>query len=231
MQTYSCPSCGAEVKFQSSVSMTCVCPFCRSLIVRHDKNVESIGKMADLPDDISPFQIGTEGVFRGTHFGLIGRTKVGWEDGYWNEWFLYMDSGKRAWLAEAQGFLAISFEEPLHAAIKDNLSSAKQFRLLKLGEVLTLAGKSFSVADLKETVCVSVEGELPFVSPAGLKTLSLDLISPSGDFASIECNEDGKEARLYIGEYVEFNQLRFSNLRELPGWKMQPSPNTTSSAG
>ena len=110
MQSYTCPSCGAEVKFQSSVSITCVCPYCRTLIVRHDKNVEDMGKMAELPDDISPFQIGTEGIYNHVHFALIGRVRMAWEDGGWNEWFMWFDDGKKGWLSEAEGFLAISFE-------------------------------------------------------------------------------------------------------------------------
>src|SRR4051812_49254224 len=113
MQKFNCPSCGAGITFQSSVSFSLVCPYCRSLVVRHDKDVEAIGKMAELPDDISPFQIGTTGTFRKIHFALAGRMKIGWEDGCWNEWFFFTDEGKKGWLAEAQGSLILSFEEAL----------------------------------------------------------------------------------------------------------------------
>lgn len=221
MQTYKCPSCGSEVKFQSSVSVTCVCPACRSLIVRKDKDVEAIGKIAELPDDISPFQIGTQGIYKGTHFGLIGRMKIGWEDGCWNEWFMYTDSGKKGWLEEAQGFLAISFEETLPDSIRKELQSPK------LGHFVTLGGKPFSVADIKETECISSEGELPLVATKGIKSTAIDLISRDGGFASVEYDKEKGDARLYIGEYLEFNQLHFSHLRELPGWKMPLNPQPT----
>jgi hypothetical protein len=218
MQTYRCPSCGAEIKFQSPVSVTCICPYCRSLVVRHDKDVEAIGKMAELPDDISPFQIGTEGVYRGAHFALIGRVIIGWEDGRWNEWFMHVDDGKKAWLAEAQGFLAISFEHPLDLGPKEQLQSAK------LNDVVTLGGVRFSVADIKEAECVGSEGELPLVAPKGRKTTSIDLIGRKGEFASVEFAKESQEARCYVGEYVEFDALRFFGLRELPGWKMPLNP-------
>lgn len=214
MQTYQCPSCGAEVKFQSSVSVTCVCPSCRSLIVRKDKDVEAIGKMAALPDDISPFQIGTQGIYMGAHFGLIGRMKIGWEDGCWNEWFMFVDSGKKGWLEEAQGFLAISFEEPAPDSIKKTLEAPK------LGRLVSLSGKPFSIADIKETECIGCEGELPMTATKGLKSTMIDLISGDGEFASAEHDEETGETRFYRGQYLEFNQLHFSQLRELPGWKM-----------
>ena len=69
------------------------------MLVRSDIDVKTIGKMAALPDDMSPLQIGSEGRYHGTHFGVIGRLKIGWRDGMWNEWHILLDSGERAWMA------------------------------------------------------------------------------------------------------------------------------------
>jgi hypothetical protein len=220
MKKYNCPSCGAEITFQSALSVTCVCPYCRSLVVRHDTDVETIGKMAELPDDISPFQIGTAGIYKGVHFGIIGRLKVGWEDGCWNEWFLYMDTGKKAWLAEAQGFLAVIFEEDLTTS----LAHADFYSVPELGEHKTIAGKNYTVSDIKDTECVGSEGELPFAAPQGRKVKAVDLVGGNSGFAGIEYS-DGEQPSIFTGEYVEFTDLHFSNLRELPGWKLpQPKP-------
>jgi hypothetical protein len=208
MRPFTCPSCGAQIGFQSAVTVSCVCPYCRSLVVRHDTNVEAIGVMAELPDDISPFQLGTAGIYKNIHFSLIGRLKVGWSDGCWNEWFMLTDEGKKGWLAEAQGFLAVSFEA-------EELGVPQTAP--KLGQFLTLHNKQFSVADVKQSECIGSEGELPFAAPKGRKTTSVDLISSDGGFACIEYNEMNA-ARFYIGEYMEFDALRFSNLRDLPGW-------------
>ena len=73
MKKFNCPSCGAEVVFNSNHSVYAVCKYCHSMIVRHDLDVEAIGTMASLPEDMSPFQIGTEGYYQGTHFSLVGR--------------------------------------------------------------------------------------------------------------------------------------------------------------
>lgn len=253
MQEFNCPSCGAAVSFQSSVSVSTVCPYCRSLIVRHDKDVELIGKMAELPPDISPFQIGTTGRFKNIGFTLVGRMKIGWSEGIWNEWFLVSDEGKKGWLAEAQGFLAISYEtelmpdegfekaltQPHEWEGDNNIRPATRKALgmkdplpLGLGHSVGIGGKSYQVADIKEAECIGSEGELPFVAAKGRKTTSIDLLRGEGEFANVERDESGK-VRIYLGEYAEFNDLNFNHLRELPGWKIAAvvAPTVTKKSG
>ena len=246
-QQFNCPSCGAAVTFQSSISVSTVCPYCRSLLVRHDKDVELIGKMAELPQDISPFQIGTTGRFKNVGFTLIGRMKIGWSDGIWNEWFLVSDEGKKGWLAEAQGFLAISYEtdalpdQRFKKALvqaqereEDNnvrratrsASGRRDPNQLVLGSKVSIGGNSYQVTDIKEAECIGSEGELPFVAPKGRKSTSIDLLRGIGEFASVECDEAGKVS-IYLGEYAEFNDFHFANLRELPGWKVSAAATPT----
>ncbi len=218
MQKYNCPSCSAEIVFQSRISATCVCPYCSSLVVRHDTELESIGKMAQLPEDISPFQIDTIGVYKGLAFRIIGRLKMAWQDGYWNEWFLYFDDAKKAWLAEAQGSLAIIFEEYL----SPEEAKAKFGKAPKLNSKLLISGTTYTVSDLKESYCIGSEGELPFAAPRGRNVKGIDLIAGNSKFAGIEyC--DGEPPSVFTGQYVEFDDLSFNHLRELEGWKMPSS--------
>lgn len=185
--------------------------------------------MAELPDDISPFQIGTEGIYNHVHFALIGRVRMAWEDGGWNEWFMWFDDGKKGWLSEAEGFLAISFEsDALKQAQDHHLVWAQNY--LHLGQKdIEINRQSFSVADLKKAECVTCEGELPSVLKQGQKTFTADLIGAQGQFASIDCDASWRPQECTIGAYVEFNALNFSHLRELPGWKKSPAmpPNKT----
>lgn len=211
MQDYACPSCGAAIHFQSSVSVSAVCPYCRSLVVRKDKDVEAIGTMAELPADISPFQIGTTGKWKTLGFTLVGRMKIGWEDGCWNEWFLFTDDGRKGWLAEAQGSLALSFEVE---------ESEAPDSFPELGETVKLQKKPFTVTDIKQTECIGAEGELPLIAPKGRKARSVDLAGANGAFASMEYSAPSP-IRIYVGEYAEFDELHFTNLRELPGWSLQ----------
>ncbi|MBI5100689.1 MAG: DUF4178 domain-containing protein [Nitrospirae bacterium] len=203
-----CPSCGAEVSFKSSVSVFSVCDHCRFMLVRHDMDIESLGKMAQLPDDVSPLKIGSRGKFKNRVFEIIGRLKVAWSDGYWNEWYLLFEDGKRGWLAEAMGLFMLSFEV-------EDTSLVPARDKIRVGEGYDLIpSRRFIVDDIKESTCIGSEGELPFVGLAGRKATSVDLSSGPGEFAAIEYSgQDG--ISLYTGRYVEFQDLELSNLRYL----------------
>jgi hypothetical protein len=205
------------------------------MVVRHDVDVESIGTMAELPEDMSPLQIGTSGFYKGVRFSIIGRLKIAWESGVWNEWFLYSDDGRKGWLAEAQGSYGVSFEldEPLHPKTEEALNKRfaefeMQRRITKdgdedeaqgpldIGDHIKLQQKMLTVVDVKHATCIGSEGELPFSAPKGRKTLSIDLMGTDGEFACIEIHEGQK--RIFVGDYVEWNDLRCDNLRPLEGW-------------
>ncbi len=203
-----CPSCGAEVEFKSSISVFSVCDHCKFMLVRHDMDLESLGKMAQLPDDVSPLKIGTRGRYKNTAFEVVGRLKVGWSEGYWNEWFLLFDGGRQGWLAEAMGLFMLSTE------VEDSKRVPKLADLHAGTEYALTASQKFTVDDIKEATCIGSEGELPFKGLEGRKTTSVDLSNNSGEFANIEYSEEG--VNLYVGRYVDFDNLELSNLRDLP---------------
>lgn len=220
MKKLSCPSCGAEVVFVSDLSVYAVCKYCSSMVVRHDVDVEAIGTMAALPEDMSPFQIGTEGKYQGRRFTLVGRMKMGWTDGTWNEWFMATDDGSRGWLAEAQGFYAVNYETaPPDLAFarramehRDKAGKSSGF----IGSSLQLDGGYYKVVDSKLATCIGSEGELPFAAPRGRKTVSVDLIGPNSGFACVEI-ETGS-LRAFTGRYAEWKELNCSHAREFDGW-------------
>ncbi len=209
MKSFSCPSCGAPIDFKSSVTLYAVCEYCRSLVVRRDFDVEALGKVAALKDDASPFMLGTQGRYRTLPFTLIGRIVRGWSDGSWNEWFLLLDDQRRGWLAEAQGQLMIFLESD--TVVQKSVASQ-----WNVGESTRFAGKSYSVSDIKETHVAGCEGELPEFARGDERTTSIDLTAPPNLCATLELSDDANT--VYLGEFVEFEACRFSNLRELPGW-------------
>jgi hypothetical protein len=236
MKKFNCPSCGAEVTFQSNFTVYSVCGHCGSMIVRHDMDVESIGTMAALPEDMSPLQIGTEGVYQGIGFQIIGRMKLAWKLGSWNEWFVVFDNGDKSWLAEAQGSYAISYEinRPLHEITQTTIAqlvSSNNRQKVKislagyqddpsgepgLGDYLILDNQKLKIVDIKQTFCAGSEGELPVIAPNGRRTTVIDLLGAAGGFGSIEV--EGTKIRAYQGHYLEWNDLRFQNTRPLEGW-------------
>ncbi|MBA4372559.1 MAG: hypothetical protein C0402_06815 [Thermodesulfovibrio sp.] len=178
------------------------------MIVRHDMDLESLGVMAQIPDDLSPLQRGSRGKYSGTGFEVVGRLKVAWSEGYWNEWFLSFEDGRRGWLGEAMGFFMLSFEAEGIKIIPDR-SAIKPGETISFGK----AGR-FVVDDIKEATCIGSEGELPFPGLLGRKTTSIDLSSDDGNYANIEYSEqDG--VTIYFGRYVEFPSFDWSNLRDL----------------
>jgi hypothetical protein len=208
---FSCPSCGAEVIFQSRLSIFGVCSFCRSMLVRRDVDIESIGMMAELPEDISPFQIGTSGKYEGKRFRLVGRLRMAWQDGGWNEWHALFEDGRTGWLAEAQGFLMMSFET--ESGLK-SLSTA----MLTPGSRVPINGHSvYQVDDVKNVICSGSEGELPFLAPHGRRSVSVDISGPDQAFGTLD-HAEGEPVRVYLGRYVEFDDFQFTGLRKLDGW-------------
>jgi hypothetical protein len=209
MKTFSCPACGAEVTFQSSASVFSVCKFCKSTLIRKDVSLESIGKMADLKDDATPLQLGVSGRCKG-EFVVVGRVHVTWEDGFWNEWFVRFDDGREGWLAEAQGFYMMSFP----VTKPENLPKVDQVR----PDLRIQIGKTgYMVDDIKEVTYSFAEGELPFVAPQGFKGVSVDLRHGESDFASISYDGNG-DADVFVGQYLDFDQFHFQNLRQIDGW-------------
>ena len=179
------------------------------MVVRKDLKLETLGIMAELPPDLSPLQMGTRGEWNGRAFELVGRIRVEWLQGSWNEWYAVFGGSEGGWIAESQGFYMLSFETK-DKHIPETLDQARANGSLKL------AGKTWSISDMKSVRCCAGEGELPFAAPPGSERKSVDLTAADGSFGSLEFT-DG-ETQLYVGAYAKFDDLHLSNLRPVPGW-------------
>ena len=71
--------------------------------------MEKVGEISETTDDLTPIQVGTSGYYKSEKFEVIGRLKVAYEGGFWNEWYVNFDSRREAWLVEAQGFFGVCF--------------------------------------------------------------------------------------------------------------------------
>lgn len=210
IRRYDCPQCGAPVAFRSSIAISAVCEHCRSVVVRRDFNVETFGSIGELPPDLSPLQIGTQGYFQGKQFTLIGRVRLHWKDGSWTEWCADFGGGTMGWLAEAMGFFMVSFA---HTVTEMNRTWENR---PTVGTRLTLGGETWLVNDVKAAHYLGAEGGLPFAITPNMERLSADLTGAHGQFGTLEFEADG--TRFFTGEYAQFDDLHFSNLRPVPGW-------------
>lgn len=200
-----CKSCGASFPLQSRASIQVVCPYCRSCLVRNELDWEEAGKMAMVASDLSPFAIGMRGQFRNTGFTIIGRIQQQYEDGYWNEWLLFLDNGKDCWLSEGSGLFYLSKETPFDELIP----TANE---LQLDQQLMLAGKPYQVSNIETAACVATEGEIPFTAHPGEKNLLVDLQNTAGLFATLDFSDS--KPKLYTGRVVGLEELHLKNANQ-----------------
>ena len=210
MLSAACPGCGGEITFRSKTSVLCVCRFCRSNIVRHDIDLEVIGKQAELMEDMSPLQIGVNGKYRNKSFQILGRQILSWSDGLWNEWYIAFSDGTDGWLAEAQGEFSILLAPETRVKLPlpheiDQLSS------------FPYKSSKFEIVDRKKIKCLGSEGELPFKTVEGSQSTVYDYSDNKNGFASIEVDATS-EVHIYIGEFTSLGSLRVSGIRYFSGW-------------
>ena len=207
-----CPSCGAAISFQSAVSILTVCAYCKSTLIRHDLELENLGRMAKLLPDPSPIQLGTEGVYRKVRFTVVGRIQLRYSQGLWNEWYLLFENQRGGWLGETLGNYAVTFliqpPEPL-----------PPFSELRAGQNVSLKGRAFQVTNIESARCIAGEGELPIRVGPGHDAPVVDLQAGGNVFATLDYSED--PPLVFVGEQVRFDDLKLTRLREAKpaGWE------------
>ena len=203
-----CPNCGAKIVFQWSSSVQTVCTYCKSILVRTDVDLKRVGQVADLPPDSSPIQLNTEGIYGNKAFVVIGRILYEYEQGGWNEWHAMMNDGTSAWLSDAQDEYAVSF-----AAKAPNLPAAEK---LAVGQQYAWNNVRYTLSVITPANYRGVEGELPFQYWDKTRVTFADLRSETGKFATLDYSDP--QPALYLGEFVEFDDLKLKNLRRFEGW-------------
>jgi len=199
----SCPACAAPVQFDIANSVVTICPSCSSAVGRADGKLQDLGKVADLAQTETPLKCGLRGKFRGVPFEITGRSQIRHSaGGVWDEWYVAFRGGKRwGWLAEAQGRLYLTFEQPLpenheipplaELDIEDKIS------IPKMGVL--------KVVEIGEGEIVSGEGEIPWELKPGEIVEFADLSGGGKKFATLD-QSDG-QLTFYAGGEVTLKDL------------------------
>jgi hypothetical protein len=208
-----CPGCGADVEFRYDDTFVRVCEHCRAAVVRTDRGIETLGRVADLLPHESPFRLFAEGQFEGQRFLLVGMAQLRHiAGGVTQEWYAKFDGGAWGWLAEAQGRYYLTFEVP--GAEVPDWSGLAPGRMCTLP---TPAGPSaFTVAEIAGATYLAAHGEIPFrlVPQGGYRFV--DLADASGWFATIDYGQDGDPPTLYVGRQVALAELAIQGGEALP---------------
>jgi len=165
--------------------MVAVCGYCKALSARTDRDPRLLGKVADLVDSESPLALGGEGRYAGRRFQVVGRTQLQHPmGGVWDEWYLAMEDGRWAWLAEAQGRLYLTFQQALQVPVPP-------MEELAPGQDLDLGPQGrWQVAELSLGTFASAEGEIPWAVEPGGQYPFADLAGPQGGFATLDYGEE-----------------------------------------
>lgn len=194
------------MEFAAADSASAVCSFCRSTLLRQNDELLRTGESAQLFDDYSPLQIGTQGQLQGEPFIVLGRVQLAYADGRWNEWHAFFpNSGKHAWLSEDNGRFVLSWPLPLDAP-----PAAAE---LVLGAQQIVAGQPWRVAALTEASLHAAEGELPEPPKLGQPLLVAELRSSRDEVGSLEYVGDAAP-RWSVGRVVALDALKLSGLRD-----------------
>lgn len=214
-QSFQCPQCGAPAQFRQTTVST-VCEYCESTVVRDNFNLELIGKISTLVDSGSPILLHARGKGRGgVPFEVIGRLQVGYGRGYWNEWYLEYADGEPGWLAEFLGqFAILSSITPL----PPNLPAYPEAKPTAMVSVLN---QSFRVSDRREAQYQGSEGSLPFDVRPGAKFFAVDLRGSGGEYLSFDYGAmpQSPPAQVYRGQMRTLDELQLRPRRQFEGWR------------
>ncbi len=217
-----CPTCGATVTFRYDDSFVRVCDSCRNAVLRTDRGVETLGKLADLVPTSSPLELFLEGRYdadggpahlggRGLGFMLIGHAQLRHgAGGTWQEWYAKFDDTRWGWIAEAQGRIYVTFETLGGGTLPT-------WEQLQPGGVLTLQDggpRDFTVGERGEAEYLTCEGEIPYRFVPGARYRFADLSDGAGRFATIDYGPVGETRApvLFLGRQVTLAQLGWDRL-------------------
>jgi hypothetical protein len=204
------------VVFRYDDSFVRICDSCRNAVLRTDRGIESLGKVADLLPSSSPLELFLEGRYndaggpavpggRGLGFLLIGHAQLRHgAGGTWDEWYAKFDDSRWGWIAEAQGRIYVTFEM-LGAQLP-------AYEDLEPGGTITLQDggpRTFTIGERGEAEYLACEGEIPYRFVPGRRFRFADLADGQGRFATIDYGspDQPRAPVLFLGRQVTLADL------------------------
>jgi hypothetical protein len=224
-QNTPCPECGAPVRLRGT-TVSAVCEYCNSTVVRTGVDVRLVGKVSALIDNGSPILLNSKGKFDGVPFVIDGRLQVKYERGTWNEWLLSFADGTIGWLADAQGqFAIVKPIDPNQIA-----GRVPTYREFEPGQAFRIAGRQVVVVDRRGAAYQGAEGMLPFRAEPGVIFHGVDLRGYSGEFVTLDWGEDPNhnQPTPYVGRAVSLTEIGLFPLRRFEGWPPLKPPTSVS---
>jgi uncharacterized protein DUF4178 len=204
-----CPSCGAPVAYGVGASIAQVCRYCKAVVVRSDRDLRALGRVADLTPTTSLVGLDDTGRLAGRPLRVLGRVQLDHGEGPWDEWYVGFGDGGWGWLAYAQGNWYVTAEVPPPGVPPWHALSPEQD--VGLGHPGT-----FRVAERREGRVVSAEGELPAAFVPNQTRYYADLVGPNEGFATLDYGDGREGVRLFVGRQVAEGALEIRPGGERP---------------
>lgn len=157
-QSFECPSCGGPIEKKTPGARALVCPYCGQTSHLNATSLEAAGEKQMLIDYGSFLKIGDTYSFDGRSFQVLGRIRIDYEDGFWDEWYVnFTDNNDPAWIQEDDGSFTIfskigELEEHMDL---DQVQVGQYIRIGMLPDHVFITSKSSAKVN-------GGEGELPF---------------------------------------------------------------------
>jgi len=214
-QQLQCPSCGGPIDLKLGSSWAVVCQWCNASVMRTDRDLRSLGKVADLVPTGADHAVGDSGSLGGTGIYIAGRMQLDQGRGPWDEW--YVQHGQHwAWLAKAQGQWYLTYPTQPTGP----LPSWEQMAPGQRGELPGVQG-SWVVDEQGQSTVLSGEGELPFPLVSGQRGRFVDLSGANGAFATIDYGDGSQPPKLYVGRRLQHGELQIQSSGPAPGARDQ----------
>ncbi|MEO0583701.1 MAG: DUF4178 domain-containing protein [Bacteroidota bacterium] len=177
------------------------CTYCGQTSMINADSLQAVGDKHLLIDYGSALSIGQSGTFEGRDFLLLGRLRIDYKDGFWDEWFVqFLDDGEEAWIQEDDGSFML-FRE------MDNGSESPDFESIQVGQTVSLStGHQLFVTSKARAQVNGGEGELPFIVKRGDPADFIEGIAVGrGEVISIEVLPG--ETHAFIGYPFKLHEL------------------------
>lgn len=196
-----CPNCGGTIEFRAGSSLSLVCKFCKHVVVRTDRDMRNLGRVADVVFSDTALAPGDKGTFRNRSFSVEGRLVLQHpQGGTWEEYYALFDGRTPTWISEAQGVWHVVTAAQVPAPPIQSIRPQMQVQLGQAGV--------FTVQERNEGTFLSGEGELPFAATPGTRRIFVDLSGPNGAWASIDYGDGSTAPQVFVGVSSSFAEFQ-----------------------
>ena len=198
----SCPSCGVALNSVSAHTRSLQCPHCDNWIYLGNNGWAAAGSFEHALDAPSFVRLGRGGQLEGRAFLVAGRTRLSYDGGYWDEWWLEFEDGQHQWLEEDDGKYRLHEVIEIEAVI-DDLAAATA------GKTIVVGNETWLVTECLLAQVAGTEGALPMAVFPGEQVSCIDAIG-AGQKYSIEAGDHDAsitQSRVVAGDQFKWDSV------------------------